>query len=206
MTSDRTATARPARVRFLTTAEGGRNRPASPGTRSELDLGDTQTTCIIGDDSGRETFPPGEDVTVQIRVIFPWVVKVFQGLRKVRLYEGSKLVAVGDFLDQTDTESRPASGKTVELSEDEALAVYRILNEVVVSLGRISSREAGGEDPEGRHLSGYFAEDGATLRLAEARRAINDAVERSFSDDKASIRGSWGSTDRGRESARDQLR
>jgi hypothetical protein len=182
MTSDRTATVRPARVRFLTTAEGGRISPASPGTRSELDLGDTQTSCIIADDTGREIFPPGEDVTVQIKVIFPWVVKDFQRLRKVRLYEGSRLVAVGDFVDQTRTETRPASGKTVELSEDEALAVYRVLNEVVVSLGRISSRESGGEDPEGRYLSGYFSEDGATLRLAEARRVINDAVERSFSE------------------------
>ena len=183
MTSDRTATVRPARVRFLTTAEGGRISPASPGTRSELDLGDTQTSCIIADDdSGREIFPPGEDVTVQIKVIFPWVVKEFQRLRKVKLYEGSKLVAVGDFVDQTTTESRPAPGTTVELSGDEALAVYRVLNEVVVSLGRISSREAGGEDPEGRYLSGYVTEDGATTRLAEARRVINDAVERSFSE------------------------
>jgi hypothetical protein len=72
---------------------------------------------------------------------------------------------------------------TVELSEDEALTIFRVLNEVVVSLDRIASREAGGEDPEGRYLSGYFEEDGATLRLAKARAVINDAVERVYGED-----------------------
>ncbi len=182
MPSDRTATVRPARVRFLTAAEGGRITAASPGTRSELDLGDTQTSCIIADDSGRKTFPPGEEITVEIRVIYPWVVRQFQGLRTVRLYEGSKLVAVGEFLDRTTAEDQTVPRKAVELSEDEALVVYRVLNEVVVSLDRIGSRGAGGKDPTRQYLSGYFAEDGATLRLAEARRAINDAVERSFSE------------------------
>jgi len=100
MSSDHAAAIRPARVRFLTTEEGGRIAPAVPGTRSQLDLGGSQTSCIIDDDSGRESFPPGEEVDVVIRTLFPWVGQEFRALRTVKLFEGSKLVAVGEFLDQ----------------------------------------------------------------------------------------------------------
>lgn len=81
-------------------------------------------------------------------------------------------------------QEQPGTGRTVELSEGEVVTVFRVLNEVVVSLDRIGSREAGGEDPERSYIDGYFSEDGATLRLAEARSVINSAVERVFGEDE----------------------
>lgn len=86
-------------------------------------------------------------------------------------------------------QKQPGTGRTVELSEGEAMTVFRVLNEVVVSLDRIGSRQAGGEDPERLYLDGYFSEDGATLRLAEARRVIDSAVERVFGEDESDALG-----------------
>ncbi|WP_197680095.1 hypothetical protein [Microlunatus soli] len=81
------------------------------------------------------------------------------------------------------------TGRTVELGESEAITIFRALNEVVVSLDRIGSRQAGGEDPDRLYLDGYFSEDGATLRLAEARSVINSAVERVFGEDESDALG-----------------
>jgi hypothetical protein len=92
--------ARPARVRFLTTAEGGRMTPPVPGVRSQIHLGEFQTSCIVESESGKLEFPLGELVDAQIRVIFAERVgKAFASARAVQLYEGSKLVAEGEFLD-----------------------------------------------------------------------------------------------------------
>jgi len=74
--------------------------------------------------------------------------------------------------------------KRIELSGAEALAIYKVLEEVCVSLDRIGSREAGGDDPDGRYLAGYFGEDGATLRLSDARMIMVGAVERSFTENE----------------------
>ena len=48
----------------------------------------------------------------------------------------------------------------------------------------IGSAAARPDDPDGRYLAGYFGEDGATLRLSDARMIMVGAVERSFTENE----------------------
>lgn len=99
---------RDAWVRFLTTHEGGRETTPVSGVRSQIELGDFQTSCIIEGADGQTELPLGQSVYVQITVLFEdWAGAAFFGARNVRLYEGAKLVATGTFL---DTQSRRADG------------------------------------------------------------------------------------------------
>lgn len=92
---------RPARIRFLTTQEGGRLTAPAPGVRSQIGLGEFQTSCVIEDDSGRTNFPLGELLEVQVRILFEsWTGEAFASASSVELFEGSKLVATGVFIDQ----------------------------------------------------------------------------------------------------------
>ncbi|WP_265523618.1 hypothetical protein [Oerskovia flava] len=53
------------------------------------------------DDSGQAQFQLGETVEVHIRVMFPdWVGEAFALLKSVELFEGSRLVATGEFRDR----------------------------------------------------------------------------------------------------------
>ncbi len=100
MTSSR-IDVRPARIRFLTPEEGGRPTAPSSGVRSQIRLGELQTSCIVEDDSGQAQFQLGETVEVHIRVMFPdWVGEAFALLKSVELFEGSRLVATGEFRDR----------------------------------------------------------------------------------------------------------
>lgn len=96
MTSD----PRAARVRFLATQEGGRQTTPASGVRSQIELGDFQTSCIVECVEGQTELPLGQSVDVQITVLFEeWAGAAFLAARNVRLYEGTKLVATGTFLE-----------------------------------------------------------------------------------------------------------
>ncbi len=91
---------RTARVRFLTTEEGGRFGPPQSGVRSQLDLGPYQTSCIVTSASGSTELPLGEDLLVEIRPLFPdRLGDAFTSLGLVILSEGNKVVAKGRFTD-----------------------------------------------------------------------------------------------------------
>ncbi|MCW8100440.1 hypothetical protein [Streptomyces tauricus] len=70
---------------------------------------------------------------------------------------------------------------------DEVVAVLRDLNEFVVSLDRLGSRQASGTADE--HTVGMFVADwDVARRLARARRVISDALDAQLSEaDNAEI-------------------
>ncbi len=91
---------RTARVRFLTSDEGGRSGPPASGVRSQVELGEFQTSCIVESATGLDVLPLGEEITVRIRLLFvDQAADAFAGLASVELFEGSKRVATGVFLD-----------------------------------------------------------------------------------------------------------
>ena len=91
---------RRARVRFLTSDEGGRSRPPASGVRSQVELGEFQTSCIVESATGLDVLPLGEELIVTIRVLFvDQAADAFAGLTSLELFEGSKRVATGVFLD-----------------------------------------------------------------------------------------------------------
>ena len=91
---------RRARIRFLTPEEGGRSTPPLSGTRSQVELGDSQTSCIVESATTSEVLPLGEEVVVTIRVLFvKQTADAFGRLDSLELFEGNKRVAHGVFLD-----------------------------------------------------------------------------------------------------------
>lgn len=89
-----------ARVRFLRTDEGGRAVPPTPGVRAQIELGEFQTSCVVGEGYEGSEMPLGVPIDVQIRVVFPeHVSEAFAAIEAVELYDGSRLVATGGFLD-----------------------------------------------------------------------------------------------------------
>ena len=72
----------------------------------------------------------------------------------------------------------------MKLTSDEADALLDILEEIVVSLDQIGSRQASGEDPEQKWIQEYFTIGGATLRLADARGIILEAFYREHTEDE----------------------
>lgn len=105
MHCDRGSTScRSAVVRFMTTGEGGRLTPPSSGVRSQIDLGSYQTSCVVESETGLDVIPLGQDVRVNICVLFPEQVSAdFAALLEFELFEGNKRVAVGAFSDDTKT-------------------------------------------------------------------------------------------------------
>jgi hypothetical protein len=88
-----------ARIRFLTPEEGGRWRAPGSGVRSQIELGDFQSSCLVEDAAGRMELPLGEWVEARIRVLCDdWAGAAFARAETVELYEGDKLVATGEFL------------------------------------------------------------------------------------------------------------
>jgi len=95
-----TSRTRAARVRFLTTEEGGRLTAPASGVRSHIELGVFQSSCVVEDAEGRTELPLGECINVRIKVLFEdWAGTAFSLAETVELYEGNKLVATGEFLD-----------------------------------------------------------------------------------------------------------
>lgn len=90
---------RAARIRFLTTEEGGRRTEPVSGIRSQIELGGFQSSCVVEDLTGRTELPLGESIEVRIRILFEdWAGAAFGQAETVELYEGNKLVATGEFL------------------------------------------------------------------------------------------------------------
>jgi hypothetical protein len=71
----------------------------------------------------------------------------------------------------------------IKLTTTEADALLDILEEVVVSLDQIGSRQASGEDPERRWHQEYFTTGGAARRLARARGLLLEAFRKVYSED-----------------------
>ena len=91
---------RMARVRFLTSDEGGRTRPPASGVRSQLELGEFQTSCIVESATGLDMLPLGEELIVTIRVLFvDEVADSLAELASVEIFEGNKRVNDGGLLD-----------------------------------------------------------------------------------------------------------
>lgn len=85
-------------VRFLTHAEGGRLEPARDGIRPQLQLGSIQTSCVVRAVDGTTVFEAGQIYRVNLDIVF-WddYAHLFDPDEPVRLFEGSRLVAVGSF-------------------------------------------------------------------------------------------------------------
>lgn len=79
------------------------------------------------------------------------------------------------------------SSREIRMPLDEVVAVLRDLNEFVVSLDRLGSRQASGTADE--HTVGMFVADwDVARRLARARRVISDAPDAQLSEaDNAEI-------------------
>ncbi|WP_152649760.1 hypothetical protein [Demequina oxidasica] len=74
--------------------------PPDSGVRSQLELGEFQTSCIVESDTGLDVLPLGEEITVRIRPLFVnQAADAFAELVSVELFEGNKRVATGVFLD-----------------------------------------------------------------------------------------------------------
>lgn len=67
--------------------------------RPHLELGDLLTSCLVERIDGHDEIPLVVDVDVHLGVYASdWAGEVFAATDYVALYEGSKLVATGEFL------------------------------------------------------------------------------------------------------------
>jgi hypothetical protein len=89
-----------ARIRFLGPEEGGRLDPARDGIRPQLKLGDVFTSTVVRSTTGASTFDAGRDYDVHLEIVY-WeqYADLFDPSSSIGLYEGSRLIAVGEFLD-----------------------------------------------------------------------------------------------------------
>ena len=78
----------------------------------------------------------------------------------------------------------PVQNRELTLTADEADELLVILNDLVVTLDKIGSREASGEDPEHTWIHEYFSKGAATIRLSHARGILLEAFEREYTDDE----------------------
>ena len=93
-------TSRRARIRFLTTDEGGRQTAPLNGVRPQLEVEAYSTSCTVTSFDGATEFPLGREVDVWLTPMHPESVEdEFRALRDARLFEGTKLVASGRFTD-----------------------------------------------------------------------------------------------------------
>jgi hypothetical protein len=83
-----------------------------------------------------------------------------------------------------------AEDRDITLRADEADDLLDVLEEVVVSLDRMGSRQASGEDPEHTWTHEYFTTGGATIRLSRARGILLKAFRRVHTEDELDAR--WG--------------
>ena len=89
-----------ARIRFLTTDEGGRSAPPRSGYHPQLKLGDIYTSCFVKTLFGHEEqcFELGREYEVELELLFPHYAHLVPETDECELYEGSRLVASGRFL------------------------------------------------------------------------------------------------------------
>jgi hypothetical protein len=92
--------ARPAIVRFLTTAEGGRISEPVSGVRPHLLLDGQKTSCVVESASNDDVFHLGTPARAWISSMFEeLLLESFAAAESFELYEGARLVAEGRFLD-----------------------------------------------------------------------------------------------------------
>lgn len=89
-----------ARIRFLSPEQGGRLRPARDGIRPQLKLGDVFTSTVVHATMGIDVFAAGTTYNVELEIMF-WdqYGSLFNHKEPAKLYEGSRLIAVGEFLE-----------------------------------------------------------------------------------------------------------
>ena len=87
-----------ARVRFLSAAEGGRLEPAQDGIRPQLDLGHVRTSCVVRSATGARVFNADQTYDLELEIVF-WdqYGHLFDPDAPIRLFDGSRLIAVGEF-------------------------------------------------------------------------------------------------------------
>jgi hypothetical protein len=102
----------PARIRFLPPEEGGRLEPARDRIKPQLKLGDIFTSTVVHAPAGTIIFDSGQTYDVQLEIMF-WdqYESLFDRNAAAELYEGSRIIAVGEFLDSArenagDSEAR----------------------------------------------------------------------------------------------------
>jgi len=88
-----------ARIRFLSPEEGGRLEPARDRIKPQLKLGDIFTSTVVHAPAGTTIFDPGYIYDVQLEITF-WeqYENLFDRNAPAELYEGSRKIAVGEFL------------------------------------------------------------------------------------------------------------
>ncbi|MEW2372567.1 hypothetical protein AB0940_24840 [Streptomyces sp. NPDC006656] len=88
-----------ARVTFLPASAGGRATPAMSGIRPILRLGEVLTSCVVRSAEDIESFQPEHPYDVAIEIIF-WheYGNLFDPEAPVSLYDGSRLIATGEYL------------------------------------------------------------------------------------------------------------
>ncbi|MFF7081069.1 hypothetical protein [Streptomyces lavendulae] len=88
-----------ARVTFLPASAGGRATPAMSGIRPVLRLGEVLTSCVVRSAEGIESFQPERAYDVDVEIVF-WQEygNLFSPEAPVRLYDGSRLIATGEYL------------------------------------------------------------------------------------------------------------
>lgn len=90
-----------ARIRFLTTAEGGRSRSPQSGVRPQLRLSGVQTSCVVRRGTDGDELRLGEEFDGTVEIVF-WdeYSHLFSDFMAFELYEGNKLVARGQLLEK----------------------------------------------------------------------------------------------------------
>jgi hypothetical protein len=88
----------PARIQFLSHAQGGRLSPARDGIRPHLKLGDVMTTCVVRSCTAATIFEPEKVYEVEIEIVF-WdqYSHLFTKNEPIQLFDGSRLIATGEF-------------------------------------------------------------------------------------------------------------
>jgi translation elongation factor EF-Tu-like GTPase len=88
-----------AKVKFLTSDEGGRRRPPMSGYKPHLKIGDEYTSCwIYCKNTGNEVMELGTEHDVELELQFEDNYQSCFFLKEsIELYEGSKLVGTGKF-------------------------------------------------------------------------------------------------------------
>lgn len=89
-----------AKVRFFSHEEGGRFNPPKTGFKPHLQVGDEFTSCVVTTvDTSIETMEFGNLYDVLIELVYPDIYshKITNDMN-VKLYEGSKLIGTGEFI------------------------------------------------------------------------------------------------------------
>jgi hypothetical protein len=88
----------PARVTFLPPSEGGWSKPALPGIRPHLKLGEVQTTCVVWPRGSEASFDFGQPYDVILEVLF-WdeYGHLFNPDEEIELFDGNRVIARGSW-------------------------------------------------------------------------------------------------------------